>query len=141
LIGPNALELWTPQFPHFAETLRDNLMRDKERFDHDGNPLPPLTMHGHYIVSGIFNIFYVTDCNFYELCRPGSGPANDMPGAPRREGWYIKQKAPYSVYQHKIVACMKLLTICLPNSMTGAVYGPTSGRQDDRTVFRLADFD
>jgi hypothetical protein len=141
LIGPNALELWAPQFPHFAETLRDYLMRDKERFDRDGNPLPPLTMNGCYIVSGTFNIFSVTDCTFYELCRPGSGPANDIPGAPRREGWYIKQRAFYSGYQRGMEACMKLLTICLPNGMTGAVYGPTSGRQDDRTLFRLADFD
>ena len=36
---------------------------------------------------------------------------------------------------------MKLLTICLPNGLTGAVYGPTSGRQDDRTLFRLGQFD
>ena len=131
LIGPTALELWAPQFPYFAETLRTFLMRDKERKDRDGNDLPPLVYAGDYIDPGTFIIFGVTDCTFYELCRPGSGPDNQDPGAPRREGWYIKQRAFYSGYQRGMEACMKLLTICLPNGMTGAVYGPTSGRQDD----------
>jgi DDE superfamily endonuclease len=38
-------------------------------------------------------------------------------------------------------ACIKILTICLPNGLTAAVYGPTSGRDDDRELFRLAQFD
>jgi isopentenyl phosphate kinase len=38
-------------------------------------------------------------------------------------------------------ACIKMLTICLPNGMTSAVYGPTSRRQDDWTLFCLAQFD
>jgi hypothetical protein len=33
LIGPDALELWAPQFPYFAETLREYMMRDKEHVD------------------------------------------------------------------------------------------------------------
>ena len=36
---------------------------------------------------------------------------------------------------------MKILTICLPNGLTAAVYGLTSGHQDDRTLFCLAQFD
>ena len=141
LIGPQALRLWAPQFDFFAETLREYLMRDKERFDQDGNAQPFLTMDGLYIPPNSFNIFSLCDCTFYEMCRPGSGPANDLPGAPRRAGWYVKQRAFYSGYQRGMEACMKLLTICLPNGLTGAVYGPTSGRQDDRTLFRLGQFD
>jgi hypothetical protein len=141
LIGPQALAAWAPHFPFFAETLRTYIMRDKERNDRDGNNLPPLVYDGAYIAKGDFIIFGITDCTFYELCRPGSGPDNQEPGAPRKEGWYIKQRAFYSGYQRGMEACMKLLTICLPNGMTGAVYGPTSGRQDDRTLFWMANFD
>jgi hypothetical protein len=141
LIGPRVLELWAPQFNYFAEIIREYIMRDKERVDLDGNHLATLNMGGLYIASGTFNIFSVTDCTFYEICRPGSGPANDSLGAPRRHNWYVKQRAFYSRYQRGMEACIKLLTICLPNGMCGAVYGPTSGRQDDRTLFRLAQFD
>jgi DDE superfamily endonuclease len=38
-------------------------------------------------------------------------------------------------------ACLKILTIVLPNGMTAAVYGPTSGREEDKTLFRMAQFD
>jgi hypothetical protein len=141
LIGPTALRIWAPQFPYFAETLRNYLMHDKERVDRDGNPLPPLNMDGIFIPPDTFNIMSLTDCSFYELCRPGSGPANDQVSAPRREGWYVKQRAFYSGYQRGMEACIKMLTICLPNGMTSAVYGPTSGRQDDQTLFCLAQFD
>jgi hypothetical protein len=116
-------------------------MRDKEWVDRYGNELPSLNMNGLYIPPGSFNIFSVTDCTFYKLCQPGSGPHNNEDGAPRREGWYVKQRAFYSGYQRGMEACMKLLTICLPNGLTGAVYGPTSGRQDDQTLFRLGQFD
>jgi hypothetical protein len=141
LIGPDALELWAPQFPFFAETLREYIMRDKECVDENGNLINVLNMDGLYIAPGTFNIFSVMDCTFYELCRPGSGPANDRPGAPRKEGWYVKQRAFYSGYQRGMEACLKVLSIQLPNGMTGAVYGPTSRRQDDRTLFHLAHFD
>jgi hypothetical protein len=131
LIGPRALELWAPQFPYFAETLREYIMRDKERVDENGNFINVLNMGGLYIPPNTFNIFSVTDCTFYELCRLGSGPAIDIPGAPQKQNWYVRQRAFYSRYQRGMEACMKLLTICLPNGLTGA----TSGRQDDRTLF------
>ena len=99
LIGPRALELWAPQFPYFAETLREYVMRDKEHVDENGNLINVVNMGGLYIPPHTFNIFSVTDCTFYELCRPGSGPAHVLPGAPRRENWYVKQRAFYSGYQ------------------------------------------
>ena len=58
-------------------------MRDKERVDLNGNQLPPLNMDGTFFEPGTFNIFNVTDCKFYEMCHPGSGPDNDRLGAPR----------------------------------------------------------
>jgi hypothetical protein len=54
LIGPRALELWASPFPFFAETLRDYLMQDKERYDCDGNPLPGLNMDGIFKDTGWF---------------------------------------------------------------------------------------
>ena len=122
LIGPRVLQLWAPQFQYFAETLREYIMRDKEMMDCDGNLINTLNMDGLYIPPTIFNIFSLTDCSFYELCRLGSGPANDRPGAPRKENWYIKQRAFYCGYQKGVEACMKLLTIYLPNGMVVAVY-------------------
>jgi hypothetical protein len=67
LIGPDTLELWAPQFPFFAETLREYIMRDKECVDENGNLIHVLNMDGLYIAPGTFNIFSVTDCTFYEL--------------------------------------------------------------------------
>jgi DDE superfamily endonuclease len=38
-------------------------------------------------------------------------------------------------------ACVKVLTVCLPNGLTVAIYGPTLGRNDDRSLFHLSQFD
>jgi hypothetical protein len=140
LIGPTALGIWAPQFPTFAEKIREYIQRDKERTDGNGNQIirgMPL----QHIGPGQFNVFSVTDCTVYEVCRPGSGPANNNNGAGRRQGWYIKQRAFYDGYHRGMEACVKILTICLPNGMTAAVYGPTSGREGDMTLFRLSEFD
>ena len=140
LIGPQALSIWAPQFPVFAEKIREYIQRDKERTDRDGNPVirgMPLQRIG----PGEFNVFSVTDCTVYEVCRPGSGPANNNNGAGRRQNWYIKQRAFYDGYHRAFQACVKILTICLPNGMTAAVYGPTSGREGDLALWRLAEFD
>ena len=139
LVGPAGLAVWAPDFPLFAECLRDYIMRDKERTDRHGN-VTIQNMGGHYIAPGEFNIFSCTDCTVYEICRPGSGPQNNSDGAPRRNDWYIKQRAFYDGYHRGLEACCKVLTIVLPNGIS-VVYGPTSGRQDDRTLFRYAEFD
>jgi hypothetical protein len=57
LIGPDALELWAPQFPFFAETLREYIMRDKEHVDENGNLINVLNMDGLYIAPGHFQHF------------------------------------------------------------------------------------
>lgn len=82
-----------------------------------------------------------TDCVFYEVCRPGSGPKGNVDDTGRRDGWYEKQRAFYYGYQCGMEACIKLLTIVLPNGMTAAVYRPTSGRAEDKNLFLLAEFD
>jgi DDE superfamily endonuclease len=140
LIGPNGLRRWADQFPLFAETLRQYIQRDKERIDFRCNYV--LTTTEKRYAEDEFNVFSFTDATVYEVCRPGSGP-NSSGDAPsdRRDDWYIKQRAFYDGYHRGMEACVKILTVCFPNGLTAAIYGPTSGRNDDRTLFHLSQFD
>ena len=134
IIGPAALQIWATNFPHFAECIRKYLMKDKPR-KHG-----PVSMKDYPIREGEFNVFSITDCTAYEICRPGSGPATD--DAPKRkDDWWIKQRTHYDGHHRAFEACLKILTICLPNGLTAAVYGPTAGREEDKTLFRMAEFD
>lgn len=139
LISPQALRVWAPQFPFFAEKLRKYLIKAKDRFDNNNHPII-LQLGDHHFGPGEFNIFSVTDCTVYEVCRPGSGPARGN-SCERREGWYIKQRAFYDGYHRGMEACVKILTLLLPNGLTASIYGPTSGRKEDKTLFRLAEYD
>jgi hypothetical protein len=114
IIGPTALRCWAPHFPYFAEIIRDYICRDKERTNRNGDPVVRNMADG-YIQPLQFNVFSFTDCLFYEICRPGSGPSHNYAGAPRRTDWYIKQRAFYVGYQCGMEACLKILTILLPN--------------------------
>ena len=140
LIGPSGLRAWAPKFPYFAEVIRQYLCRPKARVTNTGDPrIKGLTVG--YVPPNEFNVFSFTDCSFYEICRPGSGPKNNDIGSGRRDDWYEKQRAFYCGYQRGMEACVKLLTIMLPNGITAALYGPTSGRSEDKALFRLAEFD
>jgi len=124
-IGPAGLRLWVHLFPEFAESIREYIHRKKARVDQQGN----ITFRGiteTVIPAGEFNIFSFTDCTVYECCRPGSGPAANEDGSQRRDGWYIRQRAFYDGYHRGMEACVKVLTICLPNGLTCAVYGPAA---------------
>ena len=73
LIGPTGLRTWAPYFPQFAEVIRKYLCRPKARVSNNGDPkLKCLTVG--YIPPNGFNVFSFTDCSFYEICCPGSGP-------------------------------------------------------------------
>jgi hypothetical protein len=140
LIGPTGLRAWAPFFPYFSECIREYICRSKERVNRRGETVQKGMQVG-WIEPGTFNVFSFTDCTFYEVCRPGSGPANARAGAPRRPNWYVKQRAFYCGYQRGMEACVKILTICLPNGLTAAIYGPTSGKDEDKVLFRMAEFD
>ena len=138
LVGPRGLTAWAPSFPFFAEKIREYISRDKHR---TVNGVPDVrNMPNNVIEPGQFNVFGFTDCTVYEICRPGSGPATRDEGAPRRAGWYHKQRAFYDGYHGGMEACCKVLTVVLPNGLS-VVYGPTSGREDNRTLFRLSEMD
>ena len=70
-----ALEVWAPQFPYFAEKIREYMQRDKVQTD--GNGIQVIRAGMQHLGPGEFNVFSVTDCTVYEICRPGSGPANN----------------------------------------------------------------
>lgn len=138
LVGPRGLTAWSPTFPYFAEIIREYITRDKDR---TANGLPAIrNMPNNNIQPGEFNIIGFTDCTVYEICRPGSGPASREQGSGRREGWYHKQRAFYDGYHGGMEACCKILSVVLPNGLS-VIYGPTSGREDDRTLFRLSELD
>jgi DDE superfamily endonuclease len=140
VIGPRGMLHWVDQFPYFAEQIRQYVVRDKRRERNDGT-VYYLNLGDHEIAEHTANIMSFIDCTFYEYCRPGSGPLHSEEASPRKPGWYPKQRAFYSAYQRGMEACVKILTICLPNGITAAVYGPTSGRRNDLTLFRLSDLD
>ena len=138
LVGPRGLTAWVHRFPYFSEVIREYITRDKDRVV---NGVPTVrNMPNNVIEEGQFNIIGFTDCTVYEICRPGSGPATKETAAPRRQGWYHKQRAFYDGYHGGMEACCKILSIVLPNGIS-VIYGPTSGREDDRTLFRLSELD
>lgn len=140
LIGPGAVRIWVNRFPECAENIRGYLMRDRAKKDGDGN-VTEVVHPQFYINEGEFNIFGFIDCAVHEICRPGSGPANAEDGAPRNENWCVKQRAFYDGYHRGMEACLKILTICLPNGLTAAVCGPTSGKDNDIELFKTSELD
>ena len=144
LVSPQALKLWAPQFPFFAERIRQHLLSRKERKDHHGVVTVYQCTEEETGGPGEFNIFSFTDCTVYEISRPGSGPCRGYERTinnERRENWYVKQRAFYDGYHRGMEACVKVLTIYLPNGMTAAMSGPTSGRKEDKNMFKLGEFD
>jgi hypothetical protein len=138
LVGPTGMEKWVDDFPCFSEHIREYVVREKKRTKSDGT-VYYLSLGDHTMNE--LNVMSFIDCTHYEYCRPGSGPLNSEEASPRRPGWYPKQRSFYSAYQRGMESSVKILTVLLPNGLTGAVYGPTSGRRNDLTLFRLSDLD
>ena len=141
LISPQALRAWAPHFPYFANQHWEHMVREKERSNPRTGEHEIITMGPDWMEQGQFNAMSITDCTVYEICRPGSGPETDARGAPRKPGWHCKQRSVFDGYHRGFEACLKVLTIFLPNGLTAAVCGPTSGRKEDKSVFRMAEFD
>ena len=73
-------------------------------------------------------MFGIVDDTCIKTCRPGSGPVNDTPHAPRRVGAHEIQRAFYSGYlrQHGL----KYQTLLLPNGLFGSVWGSSISHND-----------
>jgi hypothetical protein len=66
---PNTMERWVASFPDFNYRIKRKLAQEE---------------YGGLLFDN-FRIFGFVDCKILETCRPGSGPAEDRPGAPRHE--------------------------------------------------------
>jgi hypothetical protein len=138
LIDQRALQMWVGQFPRFARVIYDYVRREKTRQDAAGNPYVLSLTHPFAPTRDNFNICSFMDCSTYEVCRVGSGPVSDEDGA-RRPTAYNEQRAFYG--GHKKVHGIKVLTLFLPNGLTGCVYGPCSVRENDPTLLRWSGLD
>jgi len=113
LFQPPCLEQWNDNFPIFAGVIEGKI--------------------GEEAYGGLqfdsFQIIGFIDCKICETCRPGSGPVEDRPLAPRHEDADILQESVYLGYIRR--HGLKILSVVFPNGMIGYVYGPISGREND----------
>jgi hypothetical protein len=118
LHGPGCTEQWKDYFPDFAAMIEEKL--------------------GDEAYGGLLfdNFLGFVDCKIVETCRPGSGPAEDRPGAPRHEDADIIQESVYSGYAKR--HSLKILTVTLPNGLMGALYGAISARENDNGALNLS---
>jgi DDE superfamily endonuclease len=137
ILGHEGLQRWVAHFPEFAEKIRERVGRDDHCFDHDGNYHH--TNHGVHFQPDDFGIAGFVDCKDYRMLRPHSGPDGHFPGAMRRPNWNMIQRAFFTRFGKK--HALRVLTICLPNGLTGAVYGPMSARHHDTTLLAWSGFD
>jgi hypothetical protein len=114
------LRRWLHLFPDFSEMIRSKLN---------------MPQYGGLAFESCRLIGFL-DCKFNETCAPGSGPVTDEELADRWEGADLIQEALYSGYvkAHGI----KVLTVLFPNGITGYLYGPISGRENDIAVLNMS---
>jgi hypothetical protein len=134
ILGCNGLERWVPQFATFAEHIHQNIGKPRYHVDEFGMANVEA---GIYFPPGEFGICGFIDCSDHKICRPHSGPAGDYLGVMRCPNWYIVQRAFYQ--RHIRTHGIHVLTFCLPNGLTGGLYGPVSSRRHDTTVVEMSD--
>ncbi len=76
------MEQWVEYFPDFAAMIERKLADEA---------------YGGLLFDN-FGIVGFIDCKIVETCRPGSGPAEDRPGAARHENADLIQESVYSGY-------------------------------------------
>jgi hypothetical protein len=114
------LQHWAPLFPDFAEIVRWKLN---------------MPQYGGLVFESCQLIGFL-DCKFDENCALGSGPMIDE----ELEDWWpeadLIQEAVYS--GNVKVPGIKVLTVLLPNGITGYLCGPISGSENDIAVLDLS---
>ncbi len=80
--GPDCMEQWTEYFPDFAAMIERKLADEA---------------YGGLLFDNFCIVGFV-DCKIVETCRPGSGPAEDRPGAPCHKDADLVQESVYSGY-------------------------------------------
>lgn len=131
------LQRWVPLFPTFAEKIRLMLEKPKRHIDPETYAVD--VEPGVHFAPGTFSVVGIVDCKEYQCLRPHSGPAGNYPGAMRRLHWYEIQRAFYTGRKKR--HALKVLSFCLPNGLTAAIYGPTSARRHDVTLLAWSGID
>jgi hypothetical protein len=120
LHGPNTMECWVASFPDFANRIERKLAQEE---------------YGGLLFDN-FHIFGFVDFKIVETCHPGSGPAEDQPGAPRHEDADLIQECVYMGYVKK--HGLKILTVAPPNGLIGGLYGPVIAQENDIGTLNLS---
>ena len=110
----NNVSYWVPMLPYFAERIRIKLGKLECPF------LPSDVENG-------FKVFGFIDNTVFATSRPGGGPTQDGPGAPRNIP--LIQQSFYNGW--KSVHGIKWQTVGLPNGMMLHAWGPASCRHND----------
>jgi hypothetical protein len=118
--GAGYLQRWAHLFPEFSEIITRKLN---------------MLQYGGLVFESCRLIGFL-DCKFDETCAPGSRPMTDEELADHWPDADLIQEAVYSGYvkAHDI----KVLTFLYPNGITGYLYGPISGRENDIAVLNMS---
>lgn len=117
------IKFWAPYLPHLSECIRLKLLALGD------------STHRSSHIQGGFNVFGFIDNTLIDTCRPGGGPTQDGPNAPRnppelQQSFYTGFKK-----QHGL----KWQTVDLPNGMNFHVWGPCSMRHNDIYTYYKSD--
>jgi len=118
--GAGCLQRWAPLFPDFAEIIKRKLNMPQ----YNGLAFETCQLIGFL------------DCKFDETCAPGSGPMMNEELADRWEKADLIQEAEYSGYVKAHGS--KVLTVLFPNGITGYLYGPISGCENDIAILNTS---
>ncbi len=114
------LRCWVHLFPDFMEIIKNKLN---------------MPQYGGLAFQSCHLIGFL-DCKFEETCAPGSGPMTDEELA---DWWLEADLIQESAYSRYVKAHgMKVLTVIFPNGITGYIYGPISGPENDIVVLNMS---
>lgn len=123
VLSHQGLKRFVDDFPRFHAAIERKVKQDSPHCRNDGSG---------YIEPGLyflpFQICLWLDCSIFRTCIPGTGPAGDYIGAPRKVNAYYIQRALYTRY--KKLHGIKMETVMLPNGIS-TLYGPASARASD----------
>jgi len=92
---------------------------------------------GAWFSEGDFLVCGMVDMTHYDTARPKQGPEGNYIGTMRHPGHGDAQRAVYGHKGHGLA----IMTLCLPNGITAACYGPISTRHHDQWALFCSHWD
>ncbi len=135
VIGLDGLQREVHNFPYYARKIARKF--NQERIFLRNNNFQQHIVPSTTIDELIMNIALIIDCNIKKCSTPGTGPNGDYIGATRQHNFDIIQESVYSGYRR--MHCLSDFTAMLPSGLH-YVFGPCSGRNNDRWMINQADF-